>query len=132
MFMILAYLFLGCSVRDVRPGADGVHMVTFTTDEKQDSTRFALRQAKRYCKKQKMNFAIINESFKYVCDMPEDEYIRKKKLAEAAQIAGSTASITSEENSKQDILGTMVATGGAIAEHSLGDCYELKMTFQCL
>ena len=132
MLLMLSILFSGCTVRDVRPGADGVHMVTFLTDEKQESTRFALRQAKRYCKKEKKGFAIMNENFKYICDMPEEEYIRKKKIAEAAQMAGAATDITAEDNSNADILGSAVAAGGAIADHALGDCYELKMTFQCL
>ena len=131
MWLMLSFLFAGCTIRDVRPGVDGVHMVTFLTDEKQDSTRFALRQAKRYCKKEKKGYAILSESFKYICDMPEEEYIRKKKIAEAAQMAGVATDISAEENSNADIIGSAVAAGGAIADHALGDCYELRMTFKC-
>ena len=131
MLILISTFMIGCAARDVRPGADGVHTVSILTDEVQEATRYALRQAKRYCKKEKKNYAILNESSKYSCEMPEAEYIRKKQIAKAAQMAGSAAYVASEEDSTQELLGSVVSTGAAIADEALGDCYEVRVTFSC-
>lgn len=131
MFFIIAILTIGCAVRDVRPGADGVHFVIFLTDDKQESNSSALKQAKRYCKKEKKSHFILSEKTKYICEMEEEEYVRKKKIAQAAKRAGAATSNSAEEHSGKDALGVMLATGALIVEDSLGDCYELTTTFQC-
>ena len=46
------FITAGC-VGDVRPGPDGIHSVMLLTDDRDDGARMALRQAKRWCKKEK-------------------------------------------------------------------------------
>jgi hypothetical protein len=129
MTMLVLSILAGCSVRDVRPGANGVHTVSFLIDNKQEAARLGLRQAKRYCKKEKKGFAVLSEKTTYICEMNEEEYIQKKELAEAAQIVGTAGS--SSESPLASAIGSMVATGGAIAASTLGDCYEFLLTFEC-
>jgi hypothetical protein len=132
LFTILT-LFVGCIGQDVRPGANGNHLIAFLAENKQVASRRAIRQAKRYCKKkEKKNHAINSEDFTFICEMDEKAYIRAKKAAAAAEMVGHTTTATAGENTQQQTLGTIIAAGGAIADETLGACYELEMEFQCL
>ena len=128
MILILS-IFLGCSVRDVRPGKNGVHSVQIVGDEKQTISRAGLAQAKRYCKKQKEAHVILSEEITFICEMSEEEYIEQKKIAEAAKIAGNVASTS--DNAVVSGLGSAAAIGGMVADEALGDCYKLMLSFEC-
>ena len=128
----LALLFTTACVGDVRPGPDGIHSVIMLTDDRDDGARAALRQAKRWCKKDKQDFAIHDEMITFICDMDEADYLRAKQLAAAAQAAGAVTSGTSEEESNAETVGDILQAGGAAAEAALGDCYEVELIFECI
>jgi hypothetical protein len=125
------FVATGC-VGDVRPGPDGIHSVMLLTDDRDDGARTALRQAKRWCKKDKQDFVVHEEMVAFICEMDEADYIRAKQLAAAAQAAGTVTSGTSEENSTAETVGDILQAGGVAAEAALGDCYEVEMIFECV
>jgi acyl-CoA hydrolase len=131
MLLFVFSMMFAC-VKNVQPGADGVHRVVLFTDDKEAGTVAALRQAKRYCKKDKQEFAVDRKKIDYICEMDEADYIRAKNLAQAAQVAGNMTSMAAEEDSTQESIGDVLATGGVAAEASLGECYKVKLVFQCI
>lgn len=131
MFALIFSMIFAC-VRNVQPGADGVHRVVLFTDDRENGTVASLRQAKRYCKKDKKDFAVDHKKIEYICEMDEADYIRAKNLAQAAQIAGNMTSMSSDEDSNQETIGDVLAAGGAVADASLGECYKVKLVFQCV
>ena len=132
LFTLFTFL-IGCVGQDVRPGSDGIHTVAFLAEDKQLASRRAIRQAKRYCKKKEdKNYAIQSEQFDFICDMDEKAYVRAKKAAAAAAMVGSATQVSAGENTQQQNIGTIISTSGAIADETLGDCYEMEMVFQCI
>ena len=125
------FVTVGC-VGDVRPGPDGIHSVLLLTDVQDDGSRMALRQAKRWCKKEQQDFVVHEEMISFICDMDEADYIRARQLAAAAQAAGSVTSSTSDENSNAETVGDILQAGGAAAEAALGECYEVEILFECV
>ena len=125
------FVTAGC-VGDVRPGADGIHSVMLLTDDRDDGARMALRQAKRWCKKEKQDFVVHEEMITFICDMDEADYIRAKQLAAAAQAAGAVTSGSSEEDSNAETVGDILQAGGAAAQAALGECYEVELLFECV
>jgi hypothetical protein len=129
--MLLFSLLIGC-MPNVLPSADGVHSVVLLTDNKQDGAFYAKSQAKRYCKrKEKKNYFVENQNISYVCEMDEAKYIRAKKAAAAAEMAGIATSSASNEDSNGELVGDILASAGAITDATLGDCYEVTMHFVC-
>ena len=128
---ILTSTVLGC-VSDVRPGADGINSVLLITDDKTTGQRSALRQAKRWCKKEDLSFVIHEEIVSFVCDMDEADYVRAKQLAAAAQAAGSVTSANAEEESNAETVGDILQASGAAAAAALGECYEIELLFECV
>jgi len=132
MFISIFTLLLGCIAQDVRPGPNGIHSIAFLTDEKTSASRRALRQAKRYCKKtEKKGYAVLTEDFTYICEMDEQAYLHAKKAAAAAAMAGTATQVAAGENEKQQAIGSIMSTGGAIVDETLGECYEIDLEFQC-
>ena len=129
MFLLLS--LVGC-MPNVLPSADGVHSVVLMTDDKQEGTFYAKNQAKRYCKrKEKKNYFVENQTISYVCEMDEAKYIRAKKAAAAAEMAGLATSTASDEDSNGEVVGDILTSAGAITDAALGDCYEVKLHFVC-
>lgn len=130
MFLMLITL-IGC-MPNVLPAADGVHSVVLMTDNKPEGTSYATRQAKRYCKrKEKKQFYVKDQLISYVCEMDEQKYIRAKKAAAAAEMAGLATSGASSEDSNGELVGDILTSAGAITDATLGDCYEVKLHFVC-
>ena len=125
------FVTTGC-VGDVRPGPDGIHSVMLLTDDRDDGARMALRQAKRWCKRDKQDSVVHEEGIFFICDMDEADYIRAKQLAAAAQAAGTVTSSTSEEDSNAETVGDILQAGGAAAAAALGECYEVEILFECI
>ncbi len=132
-FLLLTLMgaLVGC-VGDVRPGPDGIHSVWLMTDDRDAGTSSALRQAKRWCKKEDSRFVVHEEMVTFVCDMDEADYIRAKQLAAAAQAAGSVTSGKADEETTAETVGDILQAGGAAAEAALGDCYEVELIFECV
>ena len=117
MFFLLVSL-VGC-MPNVLPSSDGIHSVVLFTDNKQDGTFEAKKQAKRYCKrKEKKQYYVEDQTISYVCAVDEVKYIRAKKAAAAVGMTGIATS-------------TGLASAGLIADAAIGDCYEVKMHFVC-
>ena len=129
--MLLFLSLVGC-MPNVLPAADGVHSVVLMTDNKPEGTQYAKNQAKRYCKrKEKKNYFVQDQTVSYVCEMDEAKYIRAKKAAAAAEMAGLATSTASEEDSNGELVGDILTSAGAITDATLGDCYEVKLHFVC-
>ena len=133
--MLLSLLgFLAC-VGDVRPGPNGLNSIILITDDKELGSRQMLRQAKRYCKKQRADLIILEETVLFVCEMEEQDYIRRKNLANAAQYIGSThidAGFEEEsEAAVEETIKDVIGTAGAVTDIALGDCYEQEIIFEC-
>lgn len=132
-FLLCASLIgLTACVGDVRPGPDGIHSVLLLTNDKVEGSRSALRQAKRWCKRDDQQFVIHEEITEFVCDMDEADYLRAQQLAAAAQAAGSVTSNAAEEDSRTETIGDILQAGGIAAEEALGDCYEIELLFECV
>jgi len=125
------FVALGC-VGDVRPGPDGIHSVMLLADDRGDGARTALRQAKRWCKRDKQDFVVHEEMVTFICDMDEVDYIRARQLAAAAQAAGTVTSSSADEDSNAETIGDILQAGGIAAEAALGECYEVEVLFECI
>ena len=131
MFFLFTSLLIGC-MPNVVPSSDGVHAVVLMTDNKQEGALFAKNQAKRYCKrKEKKQYYVEDQAISYVCEIDEVKYIRAKKAAAAAEMAGIATSTASNQDSNGELVGDVLASAGMIANATLGDCYEVKMHFVC-
>ena len=129
--LFFMFSLVGC-MPNVLPSADGTHSVVLMTDNKQDGAFNAKRQAKRYCKrKEKKQYYVEDQTISYVCEIDEVKYIRAKKAAAAAEMAGIATSTASSEDSNGELVGDVLASAGMIANATLGDCYEVKMHFVC-
>ncbi|WP_374030411.1 hypothetical protein [Bdellovibrio bacteriovorus] len=56
---------------DVRAGADGIHRVVIASEDTDQGSREAIRQANSFCKERNQTAAFINESSKYNGDYDE-------------------------------------------------------------
>ena len=136
--MLFTLLTLFACVGDVRPGPDGLNSIILVTDDKAAGSRQMLRQAKRYCKKEKQNMVVHKEETLFFCDMDEDAYIRQKNIADAAQFVGNTDidvqfdDEETDESSVGDEIMDVVGTAGAAMDIALGDCYEQELIFECV
>ena len=129
---MLLFLSLIACMPNVLPSSDGTHSVVLLTDNKPEGAQYAKNQAKRYCKrKEKKNYFVENQTISYICEMDEKRYIRAKKAAAAAEMAGLATSTASDEDSNGELVGDILASAGAITDATLGDCYEVKMHFVC-
>ncbi len=126
-----AIFFIGCAHhQDVRPGADGVHRVVVSTDDKEAGSRDAIAQAEHFCEKRGGKYpAFINEEDKYVGDMDEKTYKKSKTAAKVAKAAGSALWVFGGKNESN--AGGIVGLGGGIADQALGKGYKVEMKFKC-
>ena len=135
--MLFTLLSLFACVGDVRPGPNGINSIILITDDKEVASRQMLRQAKRYCKREDQRLVIHEETTLFVCDMDEDDYIRQKNIATAAQVVGNTdidISFEEDENEStpEDTFLDVIGAAGTAMDIALGDCYELEMIFECV
>lgn len=115
---------------DVRAGADGVHRVVISTDDKEAGTREAIRQANSFCKERNMSAAFINENSQYQGDLNEKDYKLAKKATSAAKILGGTTYVLGGKTESN--VGGIVGLGGAVADGVLGKGYSVEMKFKCI
>lgn len=129
--ILLFILFISSCAhhKDVRPGADGIHKVVITTDDKEDGSRNAIDQANNYCKEFNKSAAIVSEDQKYVGDMDEKDYQTGKKLSKVAKVVGGTVWSLGAKNESN--AGGIVGVTGAAADSALGKGYNVIMTFKC-
>ncbi len=116
--------------RDVRPGADGVHRVVIYTDDTDEGSREAIRQANHFCKEKNGAYAaFIQEDQKYKGSMDEKTYNRAKTASKVAQGIGGAGYVFGGKNERT--AGGLVGIGGGIADSALGNCYAVEMKFKC-
>lgn len=115
--------------RDVRPGADGIHRVVVTTDDKEQGARSAILQANDYCKQFDKSAAFVNESQEYTGDMNEIDYETGKKLSKVAKVVGGTTWVMGGQTERN--IGGVVGLGGVAADEALGKGYTVTMKFKC-
>ena len=130
LFAFAILLLSACAHhRDVRPGADGLHRVVVTTDDKEAGARNAISQANHYCEQSKKSAAFVEEDSKYTGSMDEGSYKTAKALSKAATAAGGSVYVMGAK--KESNIGGIVGTGGAIANSALGNEYKVEMKFKC-
>ena len=126
----LATLLTACAHHNnVRPSDGGEHYVKLTAPTKSEAGKEAIRQSNHFCDEQDKKAYVLNESIEYVGSMPEDEYLQSRNIANAVETAGTVLWILGE-NAVDDV-GAAMSIGGGIAEDSMGQPYELVMSFTC-
>ncbi|MBQ4811208.1 hypothetical protein A7985_01650 [Pseudoalteromonas luteoviolacea] len=128
---LLAVLATGCAHHNnVRPAEDGRHYVNLTAETREKAAEEAIDQANYFCEEKSNNQAyVINEQLTYMGSMPEEEYLRNRNVANAVEAAGAGMAIFGR-NSVDD-LGAAMMIGGGIAEDSMGEPYQINMSFSC-
>jgi hypothetical protein len=115
---------------DVRPGADGVHRVVITSEEKEGGQREALRQANDFCGERKLAAAVVEEKTNYTGSMSESDYQTGKTVSKVVQGVGAAGVVFGGKNEKN--AGGVAAIGGGIAGEALGKGYTTEMRFKCM
>lgn len=128
----MATLFVAACAHhpDVRASADGTHRVVIATDDKEEGSREAIRQANSFCKERNMTAAFVNENSQYQGDLDEKDYKMAKKASTAAKILGGTTYVMGGKNESN--VGGIVGLGGAVADGVLGKGYNVEMKFKCM
>ncbi|KZN28642.1 hypothetical protein [Pseudoalteromonas luteoviolacea] len=128
---LLAVLVTGCAHHNnVRPAEDGKHYVNLTAETREKAAEEAIDQANHFCEeKGSVRAYVINEQLTYMGSMPEEEYLRNRNLANAVEVAGAGMAIFGR-NAVDDV-GTAMWIGGGIAEDSMGEPYQINMSFSC-
>ena len=111
-------LLISCAHKhpDVRPGAEGIHKITINSITKDRGMKSSLEQATNYCKSQKSQLAIIDESSTYQGQIDEDVYKQGQNIKDAASV----------------LLGPIVrGKAKDFTEKALGKPYLIQMTFKC-
>lgn len=128
---LFAFTLLACAHhRDVRPGADGIHRVVITTDDKELGSRSAISQANSYCEQFDKSPAFISESQEYTGSMDESDYQTGKTISKVAKVVGGTTWVMGGRTERN--IGGVVGLGGAAADEALGKGYTVTMKFKCL
>lgn len=130
--LVGSVLLLGACAhhRDVRPGADGVHRVTFQTEDKDEGYRNAMSQAEHYCKEKSSGSPVIlNEGSQYTGSMDEGSYRTGKTVSKVAAAAGGA--VFALGGKKESTAGGIVGMGGGIANAAMGKGYTFEMKFKC-
>ncbi|MBQ4837280.1 MULTISPECIES: hypothetical protein [Pseudoalteromonas] len=128
---MIAVLASGCAHHNnVRPAEDGKHYANLTAETREKAGKEALDQANHYCTENGASQAyVINETITYMGSMPEQEYLKNRNLAEAVEVAGAGMSIFG--GGHVDDVGTAMWIGGGIAEDSMGEPYQINLSFSC-
>ncbi|HMQ10617.1 MAG TPA: hypothetical protein PKC21_00585 [Oligoflexia bacterium] len=129
---LLTVMIMSCGgYKDVRPGLNNLHKVSVKAETKQQGAQNALKQAKRFCKKnERKGYAIVSEEQKYVGEMDESTYKAAKKVSKAAEIVGAGIFTTSDNSSGQN-AGEIVGMSGIATDTILGENYQVTMEFKC-
>ena len=126
----LATLLVACAHHNnVRPSDNGEHYVMLTSELKSEAGEEAIKQSNHFCDELGKKAYVLNESIEYKGSMPEEDYLTSRNIATAVQSAGSTLWVLGEKS--VDDLGAAMAIGAGIADDSMGQPYELKMSFTC-
>lgn len=130
LMSLIALFFTACAHhRDVRPGADGVHRVMFSTEDKEEGTRQAIDQANYFCEKRGKAAAFVEEKQTYTGDLKEDDYKAGKKMTQVAKaVGGLTYTLGGRKESN---AGGVVGLGGIVGDAVLGKGYTVDMKFKC-
>lgn len=131
--LLLSFLFLASCAhhRDVRPGADGLNRVVVATEDTDEGSRDAIKQANHFCKEERggKSAVFVNEEQKYTGSMDESTYKTAKTASKIAQAAGGAAYVFGGKN--EQTAGGIVGIGGGIADQALGKGYSVDMKFKC-
>ena len=121
----------GCAGhKDVRPGADGIHRVVIQSEDTEQASREAIRQANDFCKERKKEAAFLKEDSKYSGDMDEGTYKNGKRMAKVAKTVGSGVWVFGGKT--ESAIGGIAGLGGQAADNALGNGYTVDMRFKCM
>ena len=130
ILLLCFFLLNSCAHhRDVRPGSKGIHRVTIPTDNADEGSREALRQADHYCAEKNKSAAIIEEESKYRGTMKEQDYKNAKTATKVAGVLGGTTMVFGGQRERS--AGGLVGLGAAVGDAALGEGYVVEMKFEC-
>ena len=129
IFMLLA--FGACAHHDdVRPSTTGVHLVVTKGEEREAAYRSARAQAECYCDEfDKLPF-VVSESTAFVGEGGEQEYLRHKRLANAAKVGGTAGAIFMPSKGLRAASG-IATVAGQSGDAYLGEQYRIRVKFKC-
>lgn len=128
--ILLALFFTACAHhRDVRPGDDGIHNVIVQSEDTEEGSRDAIKQANHFCEQRGQYATFIKEEKKYSGDMDEQSYKNAKKATKVAQTVGGAAWVFGGK--KESDLGGIVGVGATAADAAIGKGYTVEMKFKC-
>ncbi len=132
-FLLALLVLVSCAHhRDVRPGADGLHKVVVRGEDREQSERSALSQARHFCEERNLDAAIVTEKTDYKGSMDEGTRETIKRASDVATILGGTMKGRSRANPNDTEAGDVVQDAGRVG-HAVtgGDDYLTEMTFKC-
>ncbi len=127
--LVLLSLISCAHHEDVRPMADGNHIVKIIGEDKTAITREAMDQANHFCKETKKYAAVIKEETKYIGSGSEEDYVRNKNITNAVSAVGGSAAVFGGKKEKE--LGGIGLIGGQAANAYLGNGFQTTITFVC-
>ncbi|MBM4252525.1 MAG: hypothetical protein FJ146_11180 [Deltaproteobacteria bacterium] len=130
--LALMFLVIGACAHhdDVRPSTTGVHLVVTKGEEREVAYRSARAQAECYCDEfDKLPF-IVSESTAFVGEGGEKEYLRQKRLANAAKVGGTAGAIFMPSKGLRAASG-IATVAGQSGDAYLGEQYRIRVKFRC-
>lgn len=127
---LMVFSLVGCATfKDVRPGEGGNHRVSVKTDDPEEGSRDAIRQANNYCKTKSKEAVFMNENSKYTGDMDEKDYRNAKRVTTVAKSVGGAVWVFGGKTERD--LGGLAGIGGTAVDQALGKGYTVEMQFKC-
>ncbi len=125
-----ALLLTACAHhQNVRPSSDGNHYINLNGETRTEVSEHAFKQAKSYCKELQLSPYVITEEVDYVGSVDERTYLTQRNIASAVEAAGTAMWIFGR--SHVDDAGAVLSIGGDIIGDSLGNPYQVHLTFTC-
>ncbi len=130
LLLVCSLLLASCAHhRDVRPGAEGLHKVVVATDDTDQGSRDAIKQANHYCNQFEKHAAFVEEDSKYKGDLDEQTYKNAKRVTKVAQVLGG--GVWAMGGKRESDAGGIVGLGGTAGDAALGNGYQVSMKFKC-
>ena len=131
VIIFILMVFGACAHHDdVRPSTTGVHLVVTKGEEREAAYRSARAQAEYYCEEfDKLPF-VVSESTAFVGEGGEQEYLRNKRLANAAKVGGVAGAIFMPSKGLRAASGVATVAGQS-GDAYLGAQYRIRVKFKC-
>ena len=122
---IMLFIFSCAHYKNVIPGNQNHHEVRLNSRDSGDGIKDAITQAQYFCKKDNLLAEFGNQQSRYVGNIPEEEYIKKRNLLEDGIDCGAGPNPVSALCS---IIGLVLLQQKASLEKN----YLIEINFRCL